>query len=314
MAGRCSESWLRSVWPWVCVSCGCWAPSPAPAPAKNRERRSRRRCRRDNGAGGQRPDDECAGGERAGERLLERPKRFDGERADRQRAAGTANGLQPGHPLAQQLLSTSSPARSPAADLTLTRAGRTTRSPVAWGSRPVGRRGGSCDGCCQRWVSACVLARVDSLGSTEISERGAQPGAAPTWRSFRVYAARGDLLRQHLHRRPAHVRLPPAGQGRDSACLRRLARQLPHDGGGFVCEGLRLPGACLGGFVNCSTSGKRAGPELSRKRDGLSAEVAHVIEEPFPAGSSSALAGSGGMGAVYRARDLTDGASSPSRS
>jgi hypothetical protein len=64
-----------------------------------------------------------------------------------------------------------------------------------------------------------------------------------------------------------------------------------------------------GGFVDCSSSGHAwEARDLSRKRDGVSAEVDEVIGRTV-AGRFylEHLAGAGGMGAVYRARDVTDG-------
>jgi len=43
-----------------------------------------------------------------------------------------------------------------------------------------GKKNGSCDGSCQRWVSACVLARVDAAGvHRPISMRGLNPALRP---------------------------------------------------------------------------------------------------------------------------------------
>lgn len=50
---------------------------------------------------------------------------------------------------------------------------------------------GSCDGSCQRWVSACVLARVDAAGvDREISVRGPNPALFPTWTELTHYTRR----------------------------------------------------------------------------------------------------------------------------
>ena len=60
----------------------------------------------------------------------------------------------------------------------------------AW--RPSGAAThGSCDGACQRWVSACVLARVDAAGvEREISIRGDNPALRPEANELRDYTER----------------------------------------------------------------------------------------------------------------------------
>src|SRR4051794_10263565 len=50
---------------------------------------------------------------------------------------------------------------------------------------------GSCDGSCQRWVSACVLARVDAAGVHRmISIRGLNPALRPSWTELIQYTRR----------------------------------------------------------------------------------------------------------------------------
>ena len=50
---------------------------------------------------------------------------------------------------------------------------------------------GSCDGSCQRWVSACVLARVDAAGvDREISIRGPNLALLPSWSELFQYTQR----------------------------------------------------------------------------------------------------------------------------
>ena len=89
-----------------------------------------------------------------------------------------------------------------------------------------GRSHGSCDGDCQRWVSACVLARVDAAGVKRmISIRGEQPRAAPGGqRAAPLHRPRGDVFRQPVHPRPAALHVPVAGQDRQRAGVRRFAR------------------------------------------------------------------------------------------
>jgi hypothetical protein len=54
-----------------------------------------------------------------------------------------------------------------------------------------GEKNGSCDGSCQRWVSACVLARVDAAGvKREISIRGPNWALLPDANELRTYTVR----------------------------------------------------------------------------------------------------------------------------
>jgi hypothetical protein len=54
-----------------------------------------------------------------------------------------------------------------------------------------GKKNGSCDGECQRWVSACVLARVDAAGVKRmISIRGDNKALKPDGQELRTYTDR----------------------------------------------------------------------------------------------------------------------------
>jgi hypothetical protein len=54
-----------------------------------------------------------------------------------------------------------------------------------------GQKHGSCDGSCQRWVSACMLARVDAAGvEREISVRGDNKALHPEAKEIRDYPVR----------------------------------------------------------------------------------------------------------------------------
>ena len=54
-----------------------------------------------------------------------------------------------------------------------------------------GGANGSCDGSCQRWVSGCVLARVDATGVERIiSIRGDHSALRPTWHELRDFRER----------------------------------------------------------------------------------------------------------------------------
>ena len=103
---------------------------------------------------------------------------------------------------------------------------------------------GSCDRSCQRWVSGCVLARVDAAGvEREISIRGLQPGlAAQPLGAGDLHAARGDLLRQRVRPRPAQVPVPAARRDQRPACLRRFDDGCPMTVVGSCGNDLPLPG------------------------------------------------------------------------
>jgi hypothetical protein len=80
-----------------------------------------------------------------------------------------------------------------------------------------GKKNGSCDGSCQRWVSACVLARVDFLGvKREISLRGDNGVLHPAPHELRDYPVReasyfGNVF---IPGRPRYLCLSP-GQDED---------------------------------------------------------------------------------------------------
>ncbi len=93
----------------------------------------------------------------------------------------TSNGL--ADPSTQKFLKyLVSCALGPQQSLTLTAGGTTYTFPGQLGLAPQwGSEHGSCDGSCQRWVSACILARVDAAGiDREISVRGLNPVLLPT--------------------------------------------------------------------------------------------------------------------------------------
>jgi hypothetical protein len=84
-------------------------------------------------------------------------------------------------------------ALGPQQSLTWTTAGGTTYTfPGELGLAPQwGGDHGSCDGSCQRWVSACLLARVDAAGiDREISIRGPHPALLPTPKEISQYTQR----------------------------------------------------------------------------------------------------------------------------
>ena len=194
-----------------------------------------------------------------------------------------------------------------------------TRSPARLGLAPEwGKKNGVCDGSCQRWVSACVLARVDAAGvKREISIRGAQLGAAPRLaRAARLSGARGDLLRKRVHQGAARFLCLSPGQTDDERVCGDSLASCPMTVVGSCDDACALRGA-VRRLQNCSDAGRGpARQHLRRKRHGLPAEVAHVIGSVVAGRFQlEAEAGAGGMGTVYRARDLERrGRRSPSRS
>jgi hypothetical protein len=76
--------------------------------------------------------------------------------------------------------------------LSFTTGGTTHTFPGELGLAPQwGTANGSCDGSCQRWVSACLLARVDAAGiDREISVRGPNMALLPTWSELFQYTQR----------------------------------------------------------------------------------------------------------------------------
>ncbi|HVR63645.1 MAG TPA: hypothetical protein VMU50_17210 [Polyangia bacterium] len=103
----------------------------------------------------------------------------------------TANGLR--DPLARMFLKYAVGCALPADQtITVTVDGATYSFPGQLGLAPDwGDQHGSCDGECQRWVSACMLARVDAAGvEREISVRGDNKALHPAPGEIRDYSVR----------------------------------------------------------------------------------------------------------------------------
>jgi hypothetical protein len=80
---------------------------------------------------------------------------------------------------------------------------------------------GSCDGSCQRWVSACVLARVDAAGvKREISIRGDNRALWPEWGEVRGYPIREAAYYGNLFAtgQPRFLCLSPGQKGDERVC------------------------------------------------------------------------------------------------
>jgi hypothetical protein len=84
-----------------------------------------------------------------------------------------------------------------------------------------GERNGSCDGECQRWVSACMLARVDAAGVERlISVRGDNKALKPEAREVRDYPVRegayfGNLF---IEGQPRYLCLTPGATQDERVC------------------------------------------------------------------------------------------------
>jgi hypothetical protein len=93
-------------------------------------------------------------------------------------------------------------------------------------AREWGRERGSCDGECQRWVSACVLARVDAAGVKRlISIRGEHRALRPDDNELRRYTDReaayyGNLF---VEGQPRFLCLAPGKDSNERVCGDSLA-------------------------------------------------------------------------------------------
>ena len=307
------EAWLPIVWPEVWFSFGSPpAPSPVLAPAEIRSagRRSGRRRQR---PGHERPGHERPGHERPGH---ERPGRIGDERPGDERPGHERprherfDGRQPGQsgdpevPPVRRLLR-AQPAAEPHVDR-----GRHhlhLPGPAGPGARSGQATHGSCDGSCQRWVSACCWPASTPPGSIARSRFGVRarrsfraPGRSPQY-TQREATYFGNLF---IPGQPRFLCLAP-GQTEDQRVCGDSLADCPMTVVGSCAQDCAVKGGLFGDFLLQRQRPLRRRPDLLRKRDGLSAEVADVIERVV-AGRFHLLAqaGAGGMGAVYRARDL----------
>jgi hypothetical protein len=138
----------------------------------------------------------------------------------------TANGLK--DPLGRELLKyVVSCALPDGAAVNVTVDGTHYSFPGSIGLAPSwGGAHGSCDGSCQRWVSACVLARVDAAGvEREISIRGDNPVLRPVPHELRDYPHReatyyGNIFADH---EPRYLCLSPGATSDERVCGPSLA-------------------------------------------------------------------------------------------
>jgi hypothetical protein len=116
-----------------------------------------------------------------------------------------------------------------------------------------GERDGSCDGSCQRWVSACVLARVDAKGiELPISVRGAHRALLPTWKELRDYTYREASYYGNLFTKgqPKYLCLAPGRTSDKRVCGESLAN-CPMTVTG-ACDDVCEDEGWFGAFNDCS--------------------------------------------------------------
>jgi hypothetical protein len=120
-----------------------------------------------------------------------------------------------------------------------------------------GRSHGSCDGDCQRWVSACVLARVDAQGiKRQISVRGDNHVLHPSHDEVRDYTVRegayfGNLF---IEGQPRFLCLAPGQSGDQRVCGPDLA-DCPMTVEGSCALDCAVDGK-YGAFEDCSDAGR----------------------------------------------------------
>jgi hypothetical protein len=125
-----------------------------------------------------------------------------------------------------------------------------------------GEDGGSCDEECQRWVSGCVLARVDFLGVERmISLRGANKGLRTSEHEAHQYPVReatyfGNLF---VPGQPRYLCLSPGQKQDERVCGDSLAN-CPMEVVGSCAQACAHEGA-HDAFVDCSSSGRARRPE-----------------------------------------------------
>jgi hypothetical protein len=174
----------------------------------------------------------------------------------------TANGLTASSladPLTNKFLSyLVSCALGPQQILTITSGGSTYHFPGQLGLAPQwGSDHGSCDGSCQRWVSACLLARVDAAGiDREISVRGPNIALVPTASEISGYTQReatyfGNLF---IPGQPRFLCLAPGQKQDERVCGDSLA-DCPMTVVGSCAQDCALKGGAFGDTF-CSDAGR----------------------------------------------------------
>jgi hypothetical protein len=113
-------------------------------------------------------------------------------------------------------------ALAPNQSVDMTLAGQDYHFPGSLGLAPQwGMPGGTCDGSCQRWVSGCLLSRVDAAGvEREISIRGLHPALLPSRTEMATYTQReatyfGNVF---VKGQPRFLCLPPGATSDERVC------------------------------------------------------------------------------------------------
>jgi hypothetical protein len=173
----------------------------------------------------------------------------------------TMNGLTAGmaDPKSQQFLKyLTSCALGPQQSLTVTAGGTTYTFPGQLGLAPQwGSDHGSCDGSCQRWVSACLLARIDAAGiDREISVRGPALGLIPSAKEISGYTQKeatyfGNLF---IPGQPRFLCLAP-GQKEDERVCGDSLDDCPMTVVGSCAQDCAIKGGAFGDSF-CSDSGR----------------------------------------------------------
>jgi hypothetical protein len=168
-------------------------------------------------------------------------------------------------PLARQFLKYAVSCALPAdQSIDLTIDGAAYSFPGGLGLAPQwGQDGGTCDETCQRWVSGCMLARVDFLGvERPISVRGASPALQTSFSELRDYPVREATYYGNLWApgAPKFACLAP-GKKQDPRVCGDSLDNCPMDVVGNCAVACAYEGP-TGGYVNCSSSGKARKPEI----------------------------------------------------
>ncbi len=171
-----------------------------------------------------------------------------------------ANALQHADPTTPQFMKyLVSCALGPDQSLDLKISGQDYHFPGGVGLAPQwGMTGGSCNGSCQRWVSGCMLARLDAAGvEREISVRGLHPALLPSWSELTTYTQReatyfGNIFAPGM---PRYLCLPPGAKSDQRVCGDSLSdcpmTVIPNCSADCLFQGL------FGEFDMCSDSGHK---------------------------------------------------------
>ena len=175
----------------------------------------------------------------------------------------TANGLR--DPLAREFLKYVVSCALPAdQSISLAVDGTTYEFSGSLGLAPEwGGSQGSCDESCQRWVSGCVLARVDAVGRERtISIRGENRALRPTLREIIGYPVReasyfGNVF---VEGQPRYLCLAPGKTSDPRVCGPSLDN-CPMTVVGSCAKDCAYEGV-FDAYVDCSTSGHSRRPEI----------------------------------------------------